>query len=113
MKNTNPNSFNKTNGILNFGNRTVKVVAVFSLVIVFGVASTSFGFTSVPGRVLAKPKSTTQETAVQNAFKAAGAKEIGRLQQINVRILQVPAKAEAKVITALAKNPNFEFVEPD
>ena len=50
---------------------------------------------------------------MQNAFKAAGAKEIGRLQQINVRILQVPAKAEAKVITALAKNPNFEFVEPD
>jgi thermitase len=86
---------------------------ILVLALVFSLSGEAFASGAVPGRVLAKPSAKAKEAAVQQALKAAGAKEIGRIPQINVRILQVPAKAEAKVIAALAKNPNFEFAEPD
>lgn len=89
----------------------MKILTILAL----GLALTVQGFASEaqPGRVLAKPSAKASEAAVQQSFTAAGAKEIGRIAQIGVRILQVPAKAEARVITALSKNPNFEFAEPD
>lgn len=67
----------------------------------------------VPSRVLVKPVDSANETNVQASFRALGAREVGRIPQINVRILQVPAKAEAQVIAALSKNPNIEFAELD
>ena len=67
----------------------------------------------VPGRVLVKPNDNADENAVQASVKAAGAREIGRVPQIGVRILQVPEQAEARVIAALSRNPNFDFAEPD
>jgi subtilisin family serine protease len=81
----------------------------------FFVGFSSIGYSSgmVAGRVLVQPKGVATEASVQSAFKAAGAKEIARLHQINVRVLQGPARAEKKVIDALSKNPNFNFAEPD
>lgn len=67
----------------------------------------------VPSRVLVKPVDSADETSTQNSFSALGAREVGRIRQINVRILQVPAQAEARVIAALSKNPNIEFAELD
>ena len=67
----------------------------------------------VPGRVLVKPAEGANEANVQGSIRAAGAREVGRIHQINVRILQVPEKAEASVVAALSKNPNFEFAELD
>ena len=67
----------------------------------------------VPGRVLVKPVNAADETTVQNQFRAQGAQEVGRIRQINVRILRVSIKAEARVVAALSKNPNFEFAELD
>lgn len=75
--------------------------------------SASWAADFVPGRVLVKPVESADETQVQTSIRAQGAREIGRIHQINVRILQVPEKAEARVIAALSKNPNFEFAEPD
>jgi len=73
----------------------------------------SFAGGFVPGRVLVKPAASADESSVGNALQAAGAREVGRVPQIGVRILQVPEQAEAHVIAALSKNPNFEFAEPD
>jgi thermitase len=86
---------------------------ILVLALVCGLSCEVLASGAVPGRVLAKPSAKATEAAVKQALTAAGAKEIGRIPQINVRILQVPAKAEARVISALGRNPNFEFAEPD
>lgn len=88
-------------------------VPVLSLLAALALAGSSFASESVPGRVLVKPGDQADEAAVQGSLRAAGAREIGRVPQIGVRILQVPAEAEARVIAALSRNPNFEFAEPD
>jgi len=84
-----------------------------ALLLVLGTAGFVSAADSVPGRVLVKPAANAAETAVQASLKAAGAREVGRVPQIGVRILQVPEQAEARVIAALSNNPNFEFAEPD
>lgn len=86
---------------------------VLALLIAVVSLGSSFAGDFVPGRVLIKPADAADENAVQGSLSAAGAREIGRVPQIGVRILQVPEKAEARVIAALSKNPNFEFAEPD
>ena len=87
--------------------------ATLALLFALGTTSFSSASDSVPGRVLVKPAANAAETAVEASFKAVGAREVGRVPQIGVRILQVPEKAEARVIAALSNNPNFEFAEPD
>lgn len=87
--------------------------SLLSLLISLGLVGASIAADAVPGRVLVKPAANASETAVQAALRGAGAREVGRVPQINVRILQVPEKAEARVIAALSNNPNFEFAEPD
>ncbi|MFM8657827.1 MAG: S8 family peptidase, partial [Chthoniobacterales bacterium] len=84
-----------------------------TLFIAVGLIGSSYAADFVPGRVLVKPADGADEAAVQGSLKAAGAREIGRVPQIGVRILQVPAQAEARVIAALSNNPNIEFAEPD
>lgn len=84
-----------------------------TLLIAMGLIGSSHAAGFVPGRVLVKPVDGADEAALQGSLQAAGAREIGRVPQIGVRILQVPAQAEARVIAALSHNPNFEFAEPD
>jgi subtilisin family serine protease len=84
-----------------------------ALLVVLGSAGFVSASDAVPGRVLVKPADNAAENAVRAAFNAAGAREVGRVPQIGVRILQVPEQAEARVIAALSNNPNFEFAEPD
>ena len=84
-----------------------------ALLLVVGPAGFVSASDAVPGRVLVKAAANAAENAVQAALNAAGAREVGRVPQIGVRILQVPAQAEARVIAALSNNPNFEFAEPD
>lgn len=86
---------------------------IVTLLLTFLFVGSSFASNAVPGRVLVKPADKADESVVQGSLKAAGAREIGSVPQIGVRILQVPAQAEARVIAALSNNPNFEFAELD
>lgn len=84
-----------------------------ALLVFLGTAGFVSASDAVPGRVLVKPADNAAENAVQAALNAVGAREVGRVPQIGVRILQVPEPAKARVIAALSNNPNFEFAEPD
>jgi thermitase len=86
---------------------------LIALLLSLGLVGSSFSAEFVPGRVLAKPSSSATDASIEGALRSAGAREIGRVPQIGVRILRVPEKAEARVIAAFSKNPNFEFAEPD
>ena len=90
----------------------MKNFPIFLLVSICLIGS-SFAADFVQGRVLAKPSAGTSEAQVAAAVGAAGAREVGRIPQIGVRILQVPVQAEQRVVAALSRNPNFEFAEPD
>lgn len=87
--------------------------SIFALALTVLLAGSSFAADFVPGRVLVKPSASASETGIQASLRATGAREVGRVPQIGVRILQVPENAEARVVAALSKNPNFEFAEPD
>jgi len=67
----------------------------------------------VENRLLVKPKLRVAEAAVRSLFLNSGAQEQGRIEQINVRIVNVPPGKLAIIMDALNRNPNIEFVEPD
>lgn len=87
--------------------------ALLSLIALVGIVASSFAAPAVPGRVLVRLSEFATDAAVDSSIKGAGAREIRCMSQLGVRVLQVPEKAEARVIAALSNNPNFEFAEPD
>jgi thermitase len=67
----------------------------------------------VQEQILVKPKWAAAESEVQALFASHGAAQVGAIEQINVRVLHVPAARLETVLAALQKNPNIEFAEPD
>jgi len=105
------NLWKKENGML--GSIIMVLKTSIRCAAFFLCISLSWSADFVPGRILVKPVDSADENQVQASIRGQGAQEVGRIHQINVRILKVPEKAEARVIAALSKNPNFEFAEPD
>jgi thermitase len=68
---------------------------------------------TVPGRILVKPRDGINETDLQQLFAAHGAQQHSAIQQINVRILEVPEAAQEHVLEALQHHASIEFAEPD
>lgn len=68
----------------------------------------------VAGRVLVQPRPGLSDDELAKILKAHGAKSVGRIEAINVHIVQLPANASVKAVAALlAKNPHLKFAEPD
>lgn len=67
----------------------------------------------VSGRILVRFRSDTPAAEVASLEKATTAREVGRIDAIDVRILNVPLGAEDAVVTALSKNPAVAFAERD
>ncbi len=82
-------------------------------IVALGMAGTGIASDFVPGRVLVKPSANADENSMRHSLNAAGAREVGRIPQLGIHILEVPEAAEARVIAALSNSPNFEFAEPD
>jgi thermitase len=77
------------------------------------VTSAPEGARVVPGRILLRANPRASELALQGTFGRLGAKQEGKISQINVRILHVPEQAQDRVLEALRNNPNIEFADPD
>jgi len=71
----------------------------------------------VPGRLLIQHLAGLSDDEVDKALKPHGGKRVGKIDQINVHVVQLPpqanSKAEEAVAAALAKNKHFKFVERD
>lgn len=67
----------------------------------------------VPGELLVRMKSNANKAQVRAAFQAQSADELEEIPGIKVKRIRVPAHAQERVRAALARNPNFEFVEPN
>jgi thermitase len=68
----------------------------------------------VPGRVLVQARPGLPESELDKIIKPHGAKRAGKIDGIDVHVLQLPAKASEKAIAALlAKNKHLKFAELD
>lgn len=68
----------------------------------------------VPGRLLVKPRPGLSEAEFDKIIKQHGARQLGKIQGIDVRIIQLPAQASEKAVEALLKhNKHLKFVERD
>ncbi len=68
----------------------------------------------VPGRLLVQPRAGLSEAEFDKIIKKQGGKQIGKIEGINVRIIQLPPQASEKAVEALLKrNKHLKFAERD
>ncbi|WP_240794480.1 S8 family serine peptidase [Azoarcus sp. DD4] len=68
----------------------------------------------VPGRLLVQPRAGLSDAEFEKIIKPHGARQVGKIEGINVRIIQLPPQASEKAVEALLKhNKHLEFVERD
>ena len=68
----------------------------------------------VPGRLLVQPRAGLPEAEFDKIIKKQGGKQIGKIEGINVRIIQLPPQASEKAVEALLKhNKHVKFAERD
>lgn len=68
----------------------------------------------VPGRLLVQPRPGLSDAEFDKIIKPHGGQQVGKIDKINVRIVQLPANASEKAVAALlAKNPHLKFAERD
>ncbi len=65
----------------------------------------------VKGQILVQPRAGLSEKEFDKILKTQNSKRMGKLQQINVHIISVPANAEFAVVKALSNNKNISFAE--
>ena len=68
----------------------------------------------VPGRLLVQPRAGLSEAEFDKILKPHGGKQVGKIEGINVRIIELPAQASEKAVEALLKNnKHLKFAERD
>lgn len=68
----------------------------------------------VPGRLLVQPRAGLPEAEFDKIVKQHGGKQVGKIEGINVRIIQLPPQASVKAVEALMKrNKHLKFAERD
>lgn len=68
------------------------------------------------GRILVQPRGGLPAHVLEKILNREGARAtsaISRLHRLDVRVVQVPARAEQAVARALARNPHIKFAEVD
>jgi len=81
-------------------------------VLLFLITSTAFAAGPfVKGELLIQQTVKATKANIDKAIRASGGSILDEIPQIRVKRIRVPEKNFAKVKAALAKNPNFTFVE--
>jgi len=87
------------------------IIALFGALLISGPVWGGQTVQYAADELLVMQKAGVSKTAAMKAIHAAGATIIGEIEPLRVKQLKVPAQARDKVMAALAKNPNFSFVE--
>ncbi|WEN43590.1 Thermitase [Thauera sp. GDN1] len=68
----------------------------------------------VPGRLLVQPRAGLPEAEFEKIVKQHGGKQVGKIEGIDVRVIQLPPQASEKAVEALLKkNKHLKFAERD
>ena len=65
------------------------------------------------GQILVKPNPGLSDIELDKILHKNNGRAIGKVKNIGVHIVKVPAQAEEAVAKALSKNKNIQFAEPD
>lgn len=65
------------------------------------------------GKILVQPRPGLSDGELDKVLNKHGGKAVGRLRNLNVHMVSVPAQAEEAVAKALARNPHIQFAEVD
>ncbi len=76
-------------------------------------SSTEKGKKWIAGQILVKPKAGVSDEELKRIVSGQSGKAKEKIKSVNVHIIQVPEKAEDKVVLALSKNPKIQFAEKD
>lgn len=93
-------------------NRSIAFLLTLACMVCFsfpGFASQKSAF--VPGELLIQPKPWVSEAFIQSAVTRHETAIIDEIAPIKVKRIQVPEQALERVLSALKKNPRFNFVE--
>jgi subtilisin family serine protease len=66
-----------------------------------------------PGYILVGPKSGTPDDVVQQTLADHGGRSLGKLDKLNIHVVEVPVDREVDTVERLAKNPHVRFAEVD
>lgn len=91
----------------------LSVLVVMSAFTSASAQSGGAGYEIVPGQILVQPRAGLSDAQLNRILDRQGARSIGRIPQIGVRIARVPERAEEQVSRALARNPQMRFAEPN
>ena len=75
--------------------------------------STANGRGYVPGQVLVKFEDRTPQSVVDEQVRRNGARVVDEVRALDVLVLGVPQAQEQRIVAALSRNPNVEYVEPN
>ena len=67
----------------------------------------------VPGRLLVQPRPGLSEAEFDKIIKPHGGKQVGKINGIDVRIIELPQASEKAVEALLKHNKHLKFVERD
>ena len=67
----------------------------------------------VPGQILVKFKKGTSQQEIDTQINSHRARILKRIDKLDVLALKVPEAVQETILSALSKNPNVEYVEPD
>ncbi len=65
------------------------------------------------GRILVQPRAGLSEEELQRILQRSHGKSKAKIGNLNVHVVEVPAKAEQAVVRALSHNPHVKFAEVD
>jgi len=66
-----------------------------------------------PGYILVGPKAGTPDAVVDQTLADHGGRSLGKLDKLNIHVVEVPVDHEADTVARLAKNPHVRFAEVD
>ena len=85
------------------------LAAAMSLSLTIALAAPPIKY--VEGQILVKAKAGLSDAQLDKILNKSKGHSIGKLQQIDTHIVQVPPQAEDAVIRALSHNPQIDFAE--
>jgi len=102
---------------------TISIMAVVTSLILYlpgiafaggGNATTHLPQRYVLGRLLIHPRPGLSQQKFNNIISHYGGHQLLLVRQIDLHVIELPQQANTlSVMTALSRNPNFKFVEPD
>ena len=95
------------------GRNRTRWAFMLALAIALGTQASLAAPEFAEGRILVQPRAGLSDAQFQKILRQNGASTRRRVTQIDLHVVNVPPRAEDKVVAALSRNPHVVFAEKD